>query len=46
VKNGEIACVSGWDLSEYDYVSVSKDGIVPVSVKPSNMSRLSRVVLQ
>jgi hypothetical protein len=46
VKNGEIACVSGWDLSEYDYVSVSKDGIVPVSVKPTNMSRLSRVVLQ
>jgi hypothetical protein len=37
---------SGRELSEYDYISVSKDGLVPVSVKPSNMSRLSSVVLQ
>jgi hypothetical protein len=46
VKNGETACLSRHDLSEYDYVSVSMDGLVPVSVKPTNVSRLSSVVLQ
>jgi hypothetical protein len=46
VKNSETVCLSGWDLSEYDYVSISKDGLVPISVKPTNVSQLRSVVLQ
>jgi hypothetical protein len=26
--------LTGCDLKEYDYVSVGKDGFVPISVKP------------
>jgi hypothetical protein len=32
--------LSSRDLSEYDYISVSKDGIVPVSVKTMDITRL------
>jgi hypothetical protein len=36
--DGEAACLSGRDLSEYDYISVSKDGLIPVSVKLVSMT--------
>jgi hypothetical protein len=29
-----IMCLSGQDISDYDFVSVYKDGFIPVSVKP------------
>jgi hypothetical protein len=29
-----IKCLSGQDISDYDFVSVSKDGFIPVSIKP------------
>jgi hypothetical protein len=29
-----IKCLSGQDISDYDFVSVSKDSFIPVSVKP------------
>jgi hypothetical protein len=32
--------LSGRDLNEYDYISVSKDGIIPVSVKTMDITRL------
>jgi hypothetical protein len=28
-----IKCLLGQDISDYDFVSVSKDGFIPVSVK-------------
>jgi hypothetical protein len=27
-------CLSGWDLTDYDFVSAGKDGFVLISVKP------------
>jgi hypothetical protein len=29
-----IKCLSGQDISDFDFVSVSKDGFIPISVKP------------
>jgi hypothetical protein len=37
--------LSGRDLNEYDYISVSKDGIIPVSVKTMDITRLEGMVL-
>jgi hypothetical protein len=31
---GDVKCLSSLDLSDYDFLSVSKDGFVPVHVKP------------
>jgi hypothetical protein len=33
VHNGNISCLIGRDLTEYDYVSLGKDGFIPISVK-------------
>jgi hypothetical protein len=30
----DVKCLSGLDLSDYDFLSVSKDGFVSVHVKP------------
>jgi hypothetical protein len=30
----DVKCLLGLDLSDYDFLSVSKDGFVPVHVKP------------
>jgi hypothetical protein len=39
-------CLTGWDLTEYDYVSVSKDGLVLIGIKPmTSMTRLSNDVV-
>jgi hypothetical protein len=38
-----VACLSGWDLSDYDYISVSKDGLVPVNIKPTNVGHLNQL---
>jgi hypothetical protein len=37
-------CLSGRDLTVYDFLSVSKEGFVPVSVKPASEARLGNVV--
>jgi hypothetical protein len=29
-----IKCLSGQDISDYNFVSVSKDGFIPMSIKP------------
>jgi hypothetical protein len=39
--DGSTACLSGRDLTGYDYVSVSHDGLIPVSVKLTDMNWLS-----
>jgi hypothetical protein len=31
---GKMECLSSKDLMGYDYISVSKDGFVPIGVKP------------
>jgi hypothetical protein len=30
----DVMCLSGLDLLDYDFLSVSKDGFVPIHVKP------------
>jgi hypothetical protein len=46
VQDGASACLSGRDLGDYDYISIGKDGFVPVSIKPMNLTRLSDLSLQ
>jgi hypothetical protein len=46
VQNGASACLSGRDLGNYDYISIGKDGFVPVSVKLVNLTWLSDLSLQ
>jgi hypothetical protein len=41
MQNGDVAYLSGQDLSDYDYISVSRDGLVPVNVKPTKVGWLS-----
>jgi hypothetical protein len=36
--DGVAMCLSGRDLSEYDYISVGKDGLIPVNIKPTFIS--------
>jgi hypothetical protein len=35
IQGGKMKCLTGKDLMGYDYISVSKDGFVPISVKPA-----------
>jgi hypothetical protein len=32
IQGGKMKCLTGRDLLGYDYVSVSKDGFVPISI--------------
>jgi hypothetical protein len=34
LQEGEIKCLMGRDLSDYDYISICHDGFVPVNIKP------------
>jgi hypothetical protein len=43
VQNGEATCLSGRDLSEYDDVSVGKDGLVPIYVKSRSITQLNHL---
>jgi hypothetical protein len=45
-QHGGTQCLSGRDLTGYDFLSVSKEGFMPVSVKPVFEARLSNVVFQ
>jgi hypothetical protein len=40
IQNGRAACLSGKDLSEYDYISVRRDRLVLVNVKPMSVTQL------
>jgi hypothetical protein len=33
IQGGKMNCLTGRDLMGYDYISVGKDGFVPISVK-------------
>jgi hypothetical protein len=39
----KVMYLSRRDLSNYDYISASKDGLVPMSVKPSSLTQLSYI---
>jgi hypothetical protein len=43
VQDGEVVCLFGCDLSEYDYVSVSKDVLIPISIKLRSITRLNNL---
>jgi hypothetical protein len=34
IIGGKMECLSSKDLMGYDYISIGKDGFVPISVKP------------
>jgi hypothetical protein len=43
-QHGNARCFSGRDLIGYDFLSISKEGFVPISVKSTSEARLSNVV--
>ena len=43
--HGNIQCLSGRDLSSYDFISISDGKFVPISVKPASVERLSHINL-
>jgi hypothetical protein len=45
-QHGGVQCLLRRDLIGYDFLSVSKEGFVPVSVKPASEARLGNVVFQ
>jgi hypothetical protein len=46
VQGGRMSYLTGCDLTKYDYVSVGKDGFIPISVKPTtNVTRLTNDVV-
>jgi hypothetical protein len=45
-KHGGAQCLSGRDLTSYNFLSISKVGFVPVSVKPASEARLGNIVFQ
>jgi hypothetical protein len=45
-QHGSTRCLSGKNLTGYKFLSVSKDGFVPVSVKLASKARLGNVVFQ
>jgi hypothetical protein len=45
-QHGSAQCLSEKDLTGYDFLSVSKEGFVPVSIKPTSEDWLGNVVVQ
>jgi hypothetical protein len=45
-QHGSAQCLSGKDLTGYDFLSVSKEGFMPVFVKLASEARLGNVVFQ
>jgi hypothetical protein len=45
-QHGSAQCLSGKDLTGYDFLSVSKEGFVFVSIKPASEARLSNIIFQ
>jgi hypothetical protein len=47
-QHGGIQCLSGGggDLTGYDFLSISNEGFVPVSVKLASEARLDNIVFQ
>jgi hypothetical protein len=45
-QHGSTQCLSVKDLTGYDFLSISKDEFVSVSVQPASEARLGAVVFQ
>jgi hypothetical protein len=45
-QHGSTQCLSRKELTGYDFLSVSKEGFVPVSIKPASEARIGNVVFQ
>jgi hypothetical protein len=43
-QHGNTQCLSGNDLTSYNFLSIYKDGFVPVSMQPASGTRLRDVV--
>jgi hypothetical protein len=43
-QHGGAQCLSGRDITGYNFLSVSKEGFVSVSVKPASEAQLNNVV--
>lgn len=41
----EVRCLTGRDFSDCDYVTIGRDGFVPVHVKPARVGRLNKLSL-
>ena len=44
-RHGNIQCLSGMDLSSYDFISISNGKFVPISVKSASVARLGHINL-
>ena len=44
-RHGNIQCLSGRDLSSYDFISISDGKFVPISVKSASVARLGHINL-
>jgi hypothetical protein len=45
-QHGSTQCLSGKDLTSYDFLSISKDGFMLVSMQPASRTWLRDVVFQ
>jgi len=45
-QHGDAPCLSGKDLTGYDFISITKKGLVPISVQPTSAGRLGHVSFQ
>jgi hypothetical protein len=43
-QHGGAQCLSGRDLTGYNFLSISKEGFVPMSIKLTSKARLGNVV--
>jgi hypothetical protein len=45
-QHGSSQCLSGKDLTSYDFLSISTKGFVFMSIKPASEARLGNAVFQ
>jgi hypothetical protein len=45
-QHGGTQCLSGRDLIGYNFLSISKEGFISMSIKPASEARLSNVVFR
>jgi hypothetical protein len=45
-QHGSVQCLSWKDLSSYDFLRITKDGFILVSVQPTSEAQLRDVVFQ
>jgi hypothetical protein len=43
LQESEVKCLTGRDLSNYDYISIGHDGFVPANINPMIVNRLEDI---